>query len=64
MAQYKVKDMPEKRFPVIVDRVVRKKITKGRAGITWDNVVEKIWKDLEGNQEEVLSIEKFGGYKT
>ena len=30
----------------------------------WDNVVEKIWKDLGGDQEEVLSIEKFGGYKT
>ena len=29
----------------------------------WDNVVEKKWKDL-GDQEEVLSIEKFGGYKT
>ena len=24
----------------------------------------KIWKDLGGDQEEVLSIEKFGGYKT
>ena len=37
---------------------------KGRAGIRRDNVVEKIWKDLVGYQEEVLSIEKFGGYKT
>ena len=37
---------------------------KGRAGIRRDNVVEKIWKDLGGDQEEVLSIEKFGGYKT
>ena len=28
-----------------------------------DNVVEKIWKDLGGDQE-VLSIEKYGGCKT
>ena len=41
------------------------KITKGRAGIRWDNVVENIFKDLGEDQEEVLlSIEKFGGYKT
>ena len=46
-------------------------ITEVRAGIRWenvvekgDNVVEKIWKDLGGDQEEVLSIDKFGGYKT
>ena len=37
---------------------------KGRAGIKWDDVVEKIWKDLGGEQEEVLSIEKLDGYKT
>ena len=35
-----------------------------RAGIRWDTVVEKIWKDLVGDQEEVLFIEKFGMYKT
>ena len=53
-----------KRLPAIADRAVREKITKGRAGIRWDNVVEKIWKEL-GDQEEVLPyIEKFGGYKT
>ena len=39
-------------------------IPKGRAGIIWDSVVERIWKDLGGDQEEVLSIKKFGGYKT
>ena len=38
--------------------------TKGRAGIRWYNVVEKIWKDIGGDQEEKLSTEKFGGYKT
>ena len=29
-----------------------------------DNVFEKIWKDLGGDQEQVLSINMFGGYKT
>ena len=53
---------PPPLVPAIVDRAVWKKITKGRAGIRWDNVVDIIWKDLGGDQ--VLSIEKFGGYKT
>ena len=39
------------------------KITKGRAGIRWDNVVEKKLKDLGGDQGEVLSIEIFGVLK-
>ena len=62
--QYKVRNMPEKRLPAIVDRVVREKITKGRAGIRWDNVVEKILKELGRDQEDIPSIEKSGGYKT
>ena len=56
--------MPEKRLPAIVDRAVWEKITKGRAGIRWDSVVEKTWKALGRDQEEVLSTEKYGGYKT
>ena len=56
--------MPRKRLPAIVDRAVWEKITKWRAGMRWDNLVEKIWKDLGGHREEVLFIEKFGGYKT
>ena len=56
--------MPEKRLPAIVDRAVWEKITKGRAGIRWGNVVEKIEGDLAGDQEEVLSRDKSGGYKT
>ena len=48
----------------LADRAVWEKITKGRAGIRCGNVVKKVWKDLGGDQEEVLSIEKFGGYKT
>ena len=30
----------------------------------WDSLVEKIWKGIGGNQEDILSVEKFGGYKT
>ena len=57
-------NMPEKRLPTIVDGAVWEKRTRGRAGTKWDNVVEKLWKELGGDQEEVLFIEKFGGYKT
>ena len=56
--------MSEKRLPAIVDSSVWEKITRGRAGVRWDNVVKKIWKGLGGYQEEVLSMEKFGGFKT
>ena len=63
--QNKVRDVPEKRLPaIIVDRAAWEKTTRGRAGIRWDNVVDKIWKDLGGDQEEALSTEKFGGCKT
>ena len=48
--------MPEKRLPAIVDRAVWEKIKKGPAGIRWDNVVEKPWKDLGGDQEEVHTV--------
>ena len=61
--QCKVRNIPGKRLPAIADRAVWEKVTPGRAGIRWDDVVERIWKDL-GDQEEVLSTEKFGGYKT
>ena len=57
--------MPKKRLPAIADRAVWEKVKRARAGIRWDSVVEKAWKDIGGNQEEILlSIEKFGGYKT
>ena len=62
--RYKVRNKPETRLPAIADRAVREKITKGRAGIRWDNVVDKILKELRGDLEKELSIEKFGGYKT
>ena len=60
----KSRSMPKKRLPAIADSAVWEKVTKGRAGIRWDNVVDKVWKEIEGNQEEILSIEKFAGYKT
>ena len=56
--------MPEKRLPAITDRAVMENGTEGRGGIRWDRVVEKVWKDIGGNQEEILSIEKFAGCKT
>ena len=46
------------------DRAVWEKVTKGRAVVIWGRVVEKVWKDIGGNQEEILSIDKFAGYKT
>ena len=52
--------MLEKRLPAIVDRAVWEKITKGQAGIRWDNAVEKTWKDLSGGivYREVLRVGK------
>ena len=29
----------------------------------WDNVVDKLWKEVGGDRENIQSIEKFGGYK-
>ena len=40
------------------------KVTKGRAGIRWDSIPEKVWKDTGGNQEEMMRAEKCGRYKT
>ena len=56
--------MPKKRLPAIANRAVWEKVTKKRAGIWWDSVVEKVRKDMGGSQENILSIEKFAGYKT
>ena len=43
--QHKARNMPKKGMPAIADGAVWEKITKGRAGIRWDSVVEKVWKD-------------------
>ena len=45
-------------MPAIADRAVWQKVTKGRAGIRWDSVVEKVWKDKGGNQQEVMSVHR------
>ena len=42
--QHKARNMPKKGMPAIADGAVWEKITKGRAGIRWDSVVEKVWK--------------------
>ena len=63
--QYEERNMPKKWLPAIADRAVWEKVTKGGAGTRWDSLVEKVWKDIGGNLEEIpLSIEKFAGYKT
>ena len=51
-------------MPAIADRGVWEKATTRRAGISWDSVVEKVWRGIGGNQEDMQSINKFGGYKT
>ena len=46
------------------DRAVWDKVTKGAS---WNKVgwrSRKAWKDLGGNREEILPIDKFGGYTT
>lgn len=51
------------RFPAMVNGPVRKKIMKGRAGVRWDSVVEKVWKDMGGDRGETTPIGACGGYK-
>ena len=46
------------RLLAIVDRPVWEKVSKGRVGTMWDRVIEKVWKDIGGNQEEVMSAGK------
>ena len=53
----------EKSLCAIVDRAAWRKVTKGRAGIGRDSVVEEIWKGVRGKQEEIVSVEKNGGYQ-
>ena len=62
--RYKADSMAKKRLSAIADWAVWEKRTKGRTGTRWDSVVGKIWKDLGGNEEEILSIRRIGGYKT
>ena len=50
------KEDAKKRLPAIADRAIWEKVTKGRAGTRWDSVVEKVWMDRGGNQQEVMSV--------
>ena len=52
--------MPKKRLPAIVNISVWEKVTKGRAGLRWDSVVEKVWKDIGGNQKGDVRREVWG----
>ena len=54
--KYEVRSMPKKRRcqPELIDLSVWEKVTKERAGIRWDNVVEKVWECLGGHQEEMM----------
>ena len=56
--------MTKKRLPAIADRAVWEKATKGRAGMRWEIVVEKVRKDVGGIQEGIMSGEKLKRYKT
>ena len=51
------------RLPAIANSAVWEKVTKWRAGIRWDNVVDKVFKEIGGSQEEALSMEERGGQK-
>ena len=43
--------MPKKTLQAIADRAVLEKVSKGRAGIMWDSVVDIVGKDIGGNLE-------------
>ena len=62
--QYSVKKMQRRRLPATVDRAVWKKTTRRRAGNRWERDIEKIWKEVGGNQDKILSIDEAAGYKT
>ena len=51
-------------MPAIVDRGFREKVTKGASWNKMASVVEKVWDDTGGNRSEMMSIKKFGRYKT
>ena len=52
--------MKSKKLPAIVDRVVWKKVTKGQP-VWCDKEVERVWHEIGGNKDEVLSIGESAG---
>ena len=61
--QHSARNIQSKRLPAIVDRAVWKKVTKGQP-VRWDKEVERVWQEIGGNKDEVLSIGASAGYKT
>lgn len=39
-------------------------MTPGLAGIRWDNVIEKVRKDMGRNKDKIMTIGGCEGYKT
>lgn len=62
--QYELWSMPKMRLPAIANSAVLEKETKGRAGARRDNVIDEVWKGIGIIQEDPLSMEKSGRYKT
>ena len=58
--------MPKKRLPAIAGWAVWEKVTKGRAGIRWDSVVEKLMEGFrrKPRRDAVHTVDEFAGYKT
>ena len=52
-----------KRLPAVAHRAVWKKVTTVQP-VRWDKEVEKVWQEIGGNKDEVLSIGESAGYKT
>ena len=40
-------------LPVTANGAVWENVTKGRTGIRWNNVGDKVWKEIGGKQEEI-----------
>lgn len=56
--------MAKKRLSVTSDGILRKKVTKRKAGMRWGSVVEKVLKEAGGNQGEIMPMDECGGHKT
>lgn len=54
--KYNVRSLPTRRLTAIAIKSVWEKATKGPAGIWWDNVVNKVWKEIGGSQEEIVAV--------
>lgn len=55
--------MQRKRLPATVDNAVWREMTKEQARIRSDREVEKVQKEFEGNQDEIVSAVEGAGHK-